>query len=89
MNRLLFVSVLLLCALVPALTPLRAAGRSDEVRALWVRGTSLNSAEAIVPTSLQLGPIPAVAEAPAVVGEDGGVGVNRRLQHVVRPDAGR
>jgi uncharacterized lipoprotein YddW (UPF0748 family) len=47
MNRLLFVSVLLLCALVPALTPLRAAGRSDEVRALWVRGTSLNSAEAI------------------------------------------
>ena len=47
MKRILIVAALPLCALVATLAPLHAAGRSDEVRALWVRGTSLDSAEAI------------------------------------------
>ena len=38
---------LLLCALAAVLAPLHAAGRSDEVRALWVRRASLESVDAI------------------------------------------
>jgi uncharacterized lipoprotein YddW (UPF0748 family) len=47
MTRPLVVATLILCACVAVLTPLRAAGRTDEIRGLWVRRTSLESADAI------------------------------------------
>lgn len=47
MKRIVFFAAPLLCALTVVLTPLSAAGRSDEVRALWVRRASLESADAI------------------------------------------
>jgi len=47
MRRTFLFTAPLLCAIVAILAPLQAAGRSDEVRALWVRRASLESVDAI------------------------------------------
>jgi uncharacterized lipoprotein YddW (UPF0748 family) len=47
MRRTILFTAPLLCAIVAVLAPLEAAGRSDEVRALWVRRASLESVGAI------------------------------------------
>lgn len=47
MRRTLLLLAPLLCAIAAALPPLHAAGGGNEVRALWVRRTSLESEEAI------------------------------------------
>ncbi len=47
MRRLSSLLAPLLCVLAAVLVPLHAAGRSDDVRALWVRHASLESAEGV------------------------------------------
>ena len=47
MKRTLLFAAPLLCTIAAVLAPLQAAGRSDEVRALWVQRASLESTDAI------------------------------------------
>jgi uncharacterized lipoprotein YddW (UPF0748 family) len=47
MRRTFLFTAPLLCAIAAILAPVQAAGRSDEVRALWVRRASLESVDAI------------------------------------------